>query len=156
MEENCMKRIFPENSYFCYFGIPEDGFLGFSGALKKNPPTLYLQTRESPIPLFFLVRTRPHEQISHFWICPCYEAIWDWFFVVNLSTKLFPTTKKNFWSSTAPQPTQHKTRSEIPKISSRMLVSQRYGAHLSQGDSIWQKFFFSAWIYISPTVRTTL
>ena len=84
-------------------------------AKKKFPPTLYPPTRESRIPLFFLVRTRSHEQISHFWICSNYGAIGDWFFVVNLSIKISPTTKKKllgFYSP--PAHTTQKSERNFP------------------------------------------
>ena len=109
-----------------------------SARKKKSPDPLPPNSRISNpfvFPCSNSIDSLSREQKSHFWICENYRATGGRFFVLNLSTKLFPTTKKNLWVSAAPQPTQHTIRSEIPEISPRMLVSQRYGAHLSQGGS---------------------
>ena len=114
-----------------------------TSARKKNPPTLYPQTRESRIPLCFLVETRPREQKSHFWICPGYGAIWDRFFVVNLSIKLFPTTKKKTSGFLQP-PSPHNTKlgAKFPKSAPKCYLPNFVMLKSARGVPLGQSFFF--------------
>ena len=77
-----------------------------TSARKKNPPTLYRPNSRISNPFVFpcsnSIDSLSREQKSHFWICENYGATGDRFFVLNLSTKLFPTTKKKLLGFCSP------------------------------------------------------